>query len=196
MNKICAIIFLLTIMLCGVPGWSAEPLRCRIGWLVSEEISTQQPSGNIQIDPMAYPEKYANKAYAIVALKLDPERGLSIYDFSLRYNGRRFPCVALRKGSSDFDTAQWSLNQTVPEELFSLLFILDYPDLSNAGSEITLELLYNLSNNPSPLTMEIKFKNLGSNSFTSVADILAALEKKPEPPPDKPAATVSLPPGK
>jgi hypothetical protein len=185
MGKI--ILLLALVLLLSFSGETAETSRCRAGWIGAAEIGTQS-IGNLQLDPMAFPEKYSNTVYAVIAIKLDPGRSLSIYDFTLRYNGRKFPCVALRQGDNSIDSTQWIIRETRPEELYSLLFILDYPALANAGGEITLELLYNLTDQPVQVSQELRFKNVCGSSFTTVPDILASWGKKPEPPPPPPPA--------
>lgn len=142
--------------------------RFCLGWIVSAEISSK-PVSVWNRNPYAFSDKFKNKAYAVVAVKLDRDRTLSIYDFSLIADDSKFPCVALRKGISDFDASNWQYTDTLAEEVYTMLFIVEYPDLYST-SKIKLKLVYNLSKTNS-VDYLIPFKNLNSGDFTPATNI-------------------------
>lgn len=148
----------------------APPVRFRLGWLISSEISSQPVTVLNQV-PYAFEEPSRNKAYAIVSVKLDSGRTLSIYDFSLVVNEKKYACVALRTGIGDFNAANWQTQDTSPKDIYSMLFIVDYPDLEYA-KDIKLNLRYNLAKNQ-VVEYSIPFKNLNNGDFTPVSTLLA-----------------------
>ncbi|MHB9138552.1 MAG: hypothetical protein ACYC4Q_04025 [Victivallaceae bacterium] len=145
-------------------------VRFHLGWVISSEISRRQVTVLNQM-PYAFEEPSRNKAYAIVSVKLDSGRTLSIYDFSLIINEKKYPCVALRTGISDFNAANWQIQDTSPKEIYSMLFIVDYPDLEYAR-DIKLNFRYNLAKNQA-IECLIPFKNLNSGDFTPVTTLMA-----------------------
>ena len=155
--------------------------RFCLGWIMSAEISSK-PVNVWNHNPYAFNDKFRNKAYAVVAVKLDRDRTLSIYDFSLVVDGSKYPCVALRKGISDFNASNWQFADILAEEVYSMLFIVEYPDLYYA-KKIKLKLAYNLS--AGPVDYLIPFKNLNNGDFTPATNIPSdgALEVD-TPPPD------------
>lgn len=142
--------------------------RFCLGWILSAEISTKSVNV-LKQEPNAFGEKFKNKAYAVVAVKLDRDRTLSIYDFSVVVDDKKFPCVALRKGISDFNAAAWQITDTLAEEIYSMLFIVEFPD---STKNIKLKLAYNLSKT-NQIVYLIPFKNLNSGDFTLVTNIPA-----------------------
>jgi hypothetical protein len=142
--------------------------RFCLGWIVSAEISSK-PAIVWNQNPYAFNDKFKRKAYAVVVVKLDRDRTLSIYDFSLVAAGSKFPCVALRKGISDFNALTWQITDTLPEEAYSMLFLIEYPDLTTA-KKIKLKLVYNLSRAQSVECL-VPFKNLNSGDFTPATNI-------------------------
>ena len=160
---------ILILLFAGVAKADDETSRrfC-LGWIVSAEISSKSVSVWNQ-NPYAFSNKFKDKAYAVVGVKLDRDRTLSIYDFSLVVDDTKFPCVALRKGISDFDASNWQYQDTVAEEVYSMLFIVEYPDLYSAR-KIKLKLMYNLAKS-SVLEYLIPFKNLNYGDFTPATNI-------------------------
>lgn len=151
------------------------PGRFRLGWVVSAEISRRAVTVLNQ-NPYAFKEPENNKAYAIISVKLDSGRTLSIHDFSLIVSGNKYPCVALRTGISDFNAENWQILETSPKDIYSMLFIVDCPDLES-GKEIKLNLKYNIVKSQST-EYSIPFKNLNNADFTPVVNLLT--EDAPE----------------
>ena len=120
-----------------------------------------------------------------MAVKLDRDRTLSIYDFSLVFDGGKYPCVALRKGISDFNASTWQFTDTLAEEVYSMLFVVEYPDLYSA-KKIKLKLVYNLSKTNS-VDYLVPFKNLNYGDFTPATNIPSEGALEVEPPPAAPA---------
>lgn len=156
----------------------AASRRFCLGWIVAAEISSK-PVTVWNQDTYAFKDKFRDKAFAVVAVKLDRDRTLSIYDFSLVFDGGKYPCVALRKGISDFNASTWQFTDTLAEEVYSMLFVVEYPDLYSA-KKIKLKLVYNLSKTNS-VEYLIPFKNLNYGDFTPATNIPSdgALEVEP-----------------
>ena len=166
----------------------ATSRRFCLGWIVAAEISSK-PVTVWNQDTYAFKDKFKDKAFAVVAVKLDRDRTLSIYDFSLVFDGGKYPCVALRKGISDFNASTWQFTDTLAEEVYSMLFVVEYPDLYSA-KKIKLKLVYNLSKTNS-VDYLVPFKNLNYGDFTPATNIPSegALEVEPPPEAPKPAVT-------
>ena len=82
------IIMLLFVNLATAAGDS--PGLFRLGWVISAEISSHSINV-LNLNPYAFDEPAKNKAYAIISIKLDSGRTLSIYDFSLVVDGNKYP---------------------------------------------------------------------------------------------------------
>lgn len=84
----------------------AETLRFRSGQVLSAEITTDKIKIG-KINPDAPPAIPANPVYAVISVKLDELRAVSVFDYVLTSYGKEFPCVAIRtKNSFEFaDTA-------------------------------------------------------------------------------------------
>lgn len=97
----------------------AETVRFRSGLLLAAELSTRAPSME-KIDPLVFPGLPDNRIYAMLVLKTDPARRMSIYDYSLRAFGRDFPCVAVwQRGAFRFYDGNIDTART------ALLYVLD-----------------------------------------------------------------------
>ena len=63
-------------------------------------------------------------AYAVVTVKLDKDRSLTIYDYELADGLATYPCWAISFNGGDFDAGKWEYPKTTTEETFSLLFLV------------------------------------------------------------------------
>ena len=161
-------------------GMASASKRFRLGRVMAAEISTRAVKVN-SLNKHAFAFSFSKKAYAVVTVELDPDRTLSIYDFSLSVDGKKYPSIALRAGHGEFNGAKWLIKKSSPDNMYSMLFIVNG---SGLGKTKTIEaaLLYNLSDKglkKMPLTM----KYLGGKSITTTANIpengmLAKKEKK------------------
>ncbi len=171
------IIMLLFVNLATAAG--DTPGRFRLGWVISAEISSHSVNV-LNLNPFAFDEPAKNKAYAIISIKLDSGRTLSIYDFSLVVDGNKYPCVALRTGISDFNAENWQILETSPKEIYSMLFIVACPDLESA-KDVKLNLKYNIVQNQS-IECLIPFKNLNNADFTPAGTLLTEKTSESQPP--------------
>ena len=185
MKKVLFLSILMLLSACVVTADEDSSRRFCLGWIMSAEISSK-PVNVWNLDTFAFKDKFKDKAYAVVAVKLDRDRTLSIYDFSMVVDGSKFPCVALRKGISDFNASNWQFTDTLAEEVYSMLFIVEYPDLYSA-KKIKLKLAYNLSS-AGPVDYLIPFKNLNYGDFTPATNIPSDGALEVEPPPAAAAA--------
>lgn len=145
----------------------ASALRFRLGWVLCAQMSRQEVK-IAKWNKLAFTNNYTSKVYAVVTVRMDKKRTLSIHDFSLVQGFDKFPCVAIREGSGDFVYQNKEL-KTSPDKLYSMLFMLEIPDFKD-DKKLEYKLAYNLfKTEDGDLTLE--FKNLGSGSFTPVDKI-------------------------
>lgn len=143
--------------------------RFRLGRILSAEVGLQTVSV-VALDKDAFKFPYQKKAYAIVTVKLDPGRSLSTYDFSLIHSGKKYPCIAIRAGHDDFNGEKWLIRKASPEDMYSMLFVVDASAFGNDAKTINMTLQHNLSAKGQK-RVSLSFKFLGNNSFISVTDI-------------------------
>ncbi len=159
---------ILACMLIIVPSQAATQ-RCRLGEILSAQMSKRMVS-IANLNKFALPNiHYDSKLYAIVVLRLDKGRSLSIHDFSLKQGSDNFPCVAIAKNSYNFDGKVWKLENANGKDLYAMLFIVNV-----IGYDSSSELIYNLTYNLSRsgiVKNRLTFKNLYYSSFTSISSI-------------------------
>jgi len=164
-KKIQNLLFLTATLLLFATSSVAATRRFRLG-----DILCAQMSKRIIVvahwNKLAFPNNYSSKAYAIVVVRLDKGRSLSIYDYSLKQGYDTFPCVAIRKGSGSFDASSWKIDKTSNSALYSMLFIVNVPGYSSS-SKLDYNFIYNLSRSGICKT-KLDFKNLYYSSFTSI----------------------------
>ena len=78
---------------------SAETIKFRSGYVLAAELSTAKisVSGVLRDAPLTIPQ---NPVYAVVSVKLDSGRSISIFDYTLDAFGHEAPCVAIRTGKN------------------------------------------------------------------------------------------------
>lgn len=162
------IIFITVLLLMFTSIGHAATRRFRLGKIVCAQISKRMVSV-LNLDTLALPSNYSSKIYAIVVVKLDKGRSLSIYDYSLKQGIDTFPCIAIRAGNGIFDASKWKFKSTSPDTLYSMLFILNIPGYSSTA-KLDYTLFYNLSNSGMVKTL-LNFQNLYYSSFTAVNSI-------------------------
>jgi len=139
--------------------------RFRLGRILNAEVTAKQQrfSG---LTKAAYPQKYKKTAFAAITVQFDPKRSISKYDFTLKANGKEYPCVAIRK---DNGVEKWKFEKTDPESLYTIFFMVNAPNI-NYGSPLKFDLIYKLHHR-GPTSMKLKFKNLGNRDFTSAKNV-------------------------
>lgn len=90
---------LLLIVFAAVFSLYAESVRFRSGKVLAAELTTAKIKiGNVNKEvPPAIP---ARPVYAVVSVKLDDLRNVSVFDYVLTSYGREFPCIAIKSGKS------------------------------------------------------------------------------------------------
>ena len=177
MKKLPFLIFLLIASI----SLSASMWRFRLGRIAVAEITT----ASVRVtnsSQHAFLDKYNKTAYAVIIFKLDPKRSISIYDFSLRDNkSNRYPCIALRAGTNQFDGEAWKIDKCDPNSWYSMLFKLEAPENSpGVGTHVEMTLEYSL--NPCEGTnLKIPFTFIGNGSLSNVAQITTDGKMPPRP---------------
>jgi len=105
------------------------PIFFRAGKIVGTELQKKE----LEILNISPYEKSAGSkdgaVYAVVSVLLDKGRSIGIYDYSLKdQKNQDFPCIAIRKGSSDFDASNWNISTTSSRDIYSLLFKVNLPE--------------------------------------------------------------------
>lgn len=145
----------------------AETVRFRSGVLLAAQLTKRTiPVAGAKAD--AFPPPPANKIYAIVSLKLDPVRKISIFDYSLEAYGRVFPCIAINQ-KNRFEYITHSIMSDKP---LQLLFILDAVQTGLQKSE-----KLKLKSNFPPAGVydtDVVFQMLGSGAPAALTRVPAA----------------------
>jgi len=148
-------ILFLTVVLFTVTV-NAGLLHCRSGVINAAEIST----ANITIanfSGFGFSNLPESRAYAIVSLKLNDMRSISIFDYSLNVSGIDFPCAALWKNNR-FEYFTGDIRGSGTQQM---LFIIDRKLLLES-KRIKLMLKSNLSEAKHVYETEVPFTVINS----------------------------------
>ena len=143
----------------------AEPIIFRSGKVLTAELSTSA----IKITkvnpaaPLSIPE---TPIYAVVSIKLDAERSVSIFDYSLEVFGKEINCAAIRT-KRDFEFTTENISQSSP---LQLLFIADSKFVGKLASE-KLTLKSRLTPANDVYAVEIPFAVIGKKAPMSLDNI-------------------------
>ena len=121
----------------------AEPIIFRSGKVLAAELSASKISvSNVNPDaPLAIPD---NPVYAVVSIKLDAGRAVSIFDYALEVFGKDIMCAGIRS-KRNFEFTTENISQTSP---LQLLFIADRNFIGKAATEkLILKSRLNPANN-------------------------------------------------
>ena len=144
----------------------AETVVFRGGEVLAAELSSRKPS----VANLPAAETAQTTAYALVTVRLQPGRTISIEDYSLSALGGMYRCVAVREENGPFDAAKWHWDTASPKKKYGMLFALQIPAGQNyRGARFGL-----VCNAPGkwPRT-ELVFTDRGSNAFTAAGSIPA-----------------------
>ena len=176
---LAAAIFALTLQL------HAETVRFRAGNVLAAELTSSKISisGVPQELPITYP---ATPVYAVVTVKLDRFRSISIFDYALVASGTEFPCVAINSGRGFVHT-----DAPVNDDVVQLLFITDA--LTAGQDKLETHILKcKLAPGKDIFDVKVHFSFIGSNAPKTPATIPAeGIIEKPQPP--KPAPATAAP---
>ncbi len=143
---------------------SAATLPFRSGEVLAAELSTTKPQINNE-NTLAIPKTFEKPRYAAVVVAVQPERALTIYDYTLEFLGAEYPCIALRAGTQPFDMDLREITQTSPYEKYTLLFLVDGKLVGQELEEkITLK---SVAGPDSVARTVLRFNNRGAGSFTA-----------------------------
>lgn len=133
--------------------------RFKIGEILDAGISRKEiPVTNAD---KLIPADIAEKTYAVVRVRLDANRSISIHDFSMIHNYQPFSCVAIRPLNGEFNAEKRVFSASKKPEIYELLFILNVPNFKGT-IKYRCTLHYNLST--SGLTnVDVEFKNFNRN---------------------------------
>jgi len=149
----------------GEKAYESLP-RFRLGQIVDSGISQYSVAVGSSEKLLPLPD-YRKKVYAIIRVKLDPQRSISVHDFSLVYNYQAFDCVAVRPYQESFLATKRVFPASKNSEVYDMLFILDMPDFKAFG-DIKVTLHYRLAGGG--LTdVEVKLKNYDYNPIKLAA---------------------------
>ncbi|MDD3118541.1 MAG: hypothetical protein PHQ27_05145 [Victivallales bacterium] len=102
-------------------------LRFRCGEIIAAGISRHDVPIADSEQLLSLPP--SSPAYAVIRVRLDEGRSLSIHDFSLIHNYKNFACVAIRPVPGKFDAAR-RIFPAFNGRVYDLLFIPDIPDFN------------------------------------------------------------------
>ena len=126
--------------------------RFRSGEIVAAELTRTAPSIR-DLDPLAFPALPKDRMYAVLSVRPDPGRPLSIFDYSLEDRDIVCPCVALNTGGGFVSTDQ----NVSGAPIVQLLFILD---AGNTRGNTLLTLKCNLPPANGVYDLKIPFRRM------------------------------------
>lgn len=157
-------LFFLTLL--AAASIQAGTIRFRHGEIVAAEITAADVRiGNF--DRHAFPALPNNRMYAVLSVKLDANRKISIFDFMLEAFGATSPCVAINPGSG----FRYTTDTISGRRQVQLLFILEKRSLQNR--EI-LKLKCALSPHDGSYDVNVPFRDRGTAQPTTPDAIPAA----------------------
>ena len=144
----------------------AGEIHCRSGVVKAAQL-TRQNLSIANLNPLAFPGMPANKIFAVVSIKPDDLRSISIFDYSLEAYGVSFPCAAVRR-SGRFEYFTGDINASGIQQL---LFVLDGAMISGNQKVENLVLRSNLADPGSIYRTSIPFSFIGNRPPTAPESI-------------------------
>jgi hypothetical protein len=149
------VLLIVTVLLATFSAY-AESKHYRSGVILAAEI-TKANISVANLSSLAFPNMPRNRAYAVISVKLDPARELSIFDYSLEIKGQTWPCAALyRNNRYEYTTVDIHGNGVM-----QMLFIVD-SSIIPASGVVNAVLKSNLSDARFYYDAEIPCKIIGS----------------------------------
>ena len=135
--------------------------HCRSGEVLAAEL-TSAKINIVNLPSLAFPAMPANKVYALISIKLNDLRALSIFDYTLNFSVVEFPCVALwRNNRFEYFTGDISGNQ-----IQQMLFVIDSQYVSGL-KKLNISLKNKFSPANDQYNTQIPFANIGSKMPTA-----------------------------
>ena len=161
-------ILLIVAVLFSTFSLCAEVRHYRSGDILAAEISKANVN-IVNFSALAFPNMPQNKAYAVISVKLDSARELSIFDYSLEIKGQTWACVALYRNSR----YEYTSVDIHGNGVMQMLFVIDGTSLPASGT-VDATLKSNLSDARFYYDAVIPCKIIGSKMPTAPAAIPAA----------------------
>jgi hypothetical protein len=134
--------------------------HCRSGEVLAAEL-TSAKINVANLPPLAFPATPANKVYAVVSIRLNDLRALSIFDYTLNFSGVEFPCIALwRNNRFEYFTGDISGKQ-----IQQMLFVIDSQYISGLN-KLNISLKNKFSPANDQYNTQIPFVNIGTKMPT------------------------------
>lgn len=107
---------------------SAKTMTFRSGKILAAEYNSSRPNiknWNKYLFPYS-----TGKKYAAIAVILHPERTISLYDYVIEVQGVKYPAIAIRKNSGNFEFTQKTFKAD-NGAIYTLLFQINISDGSS-----------------------------------------------------------------
>lgn len=101
----------------------AETIVFRSGEVLAAELS----SAPVRVANLPAEETAGPRVYALVTVKIQQGRTLSVEDFSLNALGGLYRCIAIRENNGPFDAKKWHYVSVSPQKKYGMLFALQIP---------------------------------------------------------------------
>ena len=146
----------------------AEPIKFRSGYVLAAELSTAKisVSGVHRDAPLNIP---SNPVYAVVSVKLDTGRAISIFDYTLDAFGHEIPCSAIRTDKKFIFTP----DTVTSKDVIQLLFITSTSYVGKLASE-ELTLKSKCPPDKAMFSTAIPFTMLNSKAVSAISAVPAA----------------------
>ena len=169
-NLILTVLFATTLMAANTVSAKTADLGFRIGQVMAAEIGSA-PQEIINIDRYPYPLP-AKRVFAVVVVKMTPNRSLSSLDYSLTVNGITAPCLSLVSNMASF-VCDPDVTFPAEKDYIRLLFVLDANRVKvpAAGKTIRGTLKSNLRGRSSVV---LNILSVGNKPFSDCTKIPAA----------------------
>lgn len=164
--KICHLLIIFTAF--AAFTLPAETIQFRSGKVLAAELSTAKITvSNVHPDlPLKIP---AEPIYAVVSVKLDDGRSISIFDYTLNAFGSEISCAAIRTGKN----FNFTIDPVSSDGVIQLLFIADKTYVGKLADNV-LTLKSKLPPANDIYSTEIPFSVIGNKAVMSIKAVPAA----------------------
>jgi hypothetical protein len=153
---------------CAENEGNNHQLRFRSGYIMSTEITTKTIKvSNLQKVWGPRVLSIPDLGYAVVDVKLDSGRGISIYDYKLYQNGKGYKCIAITENDEPFDAENWEIKTSKSSSIYRLLFAVPMPAFRKAAYYDLTFALFN-SNIPD---LHLLFRRMKGGDFTTTSKV-------------------------
>ena len=150
------------------PAVQAGKLHCRSGMVLAAEL-TRVDLKVANLSQHGFPEFPAERIYAVVTIKLDEIRNISIFDYKLNLNGVDYSCVALWRGNR----FEYTVDTVKSPAVQQLLFIVDNKVVTSSD-QLTITLKSCLTDARDMYDLPVPFTVIGNKAPTAPGKVPAA----------------------